>query len=70
MEFKILAKDGKARRGELHFKRGIVRTPAFMPVGTLGTVKGIRPEQVEELGGRYLTFWEIHLSSLWLRPGN
>ena len=47
MEFKILAKDGKARRGELHFKRGIVRTPAFMPVGTLGTVKGIRPEQVE-----------------------
>ena len=66
MEFKILAKDGKARRGELHFKRGIVRTPAFMPVGTLGTVKGIRPEQVEELGADILLGNTFHL---WLRPG-
>ena len=66
MEFKILARDGKARRGELHFARGIVRTPAFMPVGTLGTVKGIRPEQVSELGADILLGNTFHL---WLRPG-
>ena len=66
MEFKILARDGKARRGELHFARGIVRTPAFMPVGTLGTVKGLRPEQVSELGADILLGNTFHL---WLRPG-
>ena len=66
MEVKILALDGKARRGELHFARGIVRTPAFMPVGTLGTVKGLRPEQVSELGADILLGNTFHL---WLRPG-
>ena len=66
MQFKILATDGKARRGELHFARGIVRTPAFMPVGTLGTVKGIRPEEIEELGADILLGNTFHL---WLRPG-
>ena len=38
MKFKTFAKDGKARRGELTFERGTVQTPAFMPVGTYGTV--------------------------------
>lgn len=66
MEFKILARDGKARRGELHFARGVVRTPAFMPVGTLGTVKGLRPEHVSELGADILLGNTFHL---WLRPG-
>lgn len=66
MEFKIHATDGKARTGELIFPRGVVRTPAFMPVGTLGTVKGIRPEQVKELGADILLGNTFHL---WLRPG-
>ena len=66
MEFKVLARDGKARRGELRFARGVVRTPAFMPVGTLGTVKGLRPEHVSELGADILLGNTFHL---WLRPG-
>lgn len=66
MEFKILARDGKARQGEIHFARGVVRTPAFMPVGTLGTVKSLRPEQVGELGADILLGNTFHL---WLRPG-
>ncbi|HBP78483.1 MAG TPA: tRNA guanosine(34) transglycosylase Tgt, partial [Halomonas sp.] len=40
MRFERLAEDGRARRGRLHFPRGTVETPAFMPVGTYGTVKG------------------------------
>lgn len=48
------------------FDRGTVRTPAFMPVGTLGTVKGLRPENVEELGADILLGNTFHL---WLRPG-
>ena len=66
MEFKILARDGLARRGELHFARGVVRTPAFMPVGTLGPVKTMRPEQVSENGADILLGNTFHL---WLRPG-
>ena len=41
MSFELLATDGKARRGRLTFPRGTVETPAFMPVGTYGTVKGM-----------------------------
>lgn len=66
LQFKIDATDGKSRTGKLVFERGEVRTPAFMPVGTLGTVKGIRPEQVEELGADILLGNTFHL---WLRPG-
>lgn len=66
MDFKLLCKDGKARRGELHFARGVVRTPAFMPVGTLGTVKGVRPEELLELGADIILGNTFHL---WLRPG-
>lgn len=66
MEFKLLTTCGKARRGELHFTRGIVRTPAFMPVGTLGTVKGVRPEQLKEMGADIILGNTFHL---WLRPG-
>ena len=43
MSFELLATDGKARRGRLTFPRGTVETPAFMPVGTYGTVKGMLP---------------------------
>ena len=41
MQFELLKTDGKARRGRLVFDRGVVETPAFMPVGTYGTVKGL-----------------------------
>ena len=66
MEVKLLKSCGKARRGELIFKRGTVRTPAFMPVGTLGTVKGVRPEQLKEMGADIILGNTFHL---WLRPG-
>ena len=49
-EFKLLATDGKARRGEVAMPRGTIRTPAFMPVGTVGTVKAMYLDQVRELG--------------------
>ena len=44
MKFNLMATDGKARRGQLIFERGLVETPAFMPVGTYGTVKGMTPD--------------------------
>jgi queuine tRNA-ribosyltransferase len=66
LEFKINAIDGKARLGEIKFDRGVVRTPAFMPVGTYGTVKGLTPEEVNEIGADILLGNTFHL---WLRPG-
>ncbi len=48
--FKVLSGDGRARRGELSTGRGTVRTPAFMPVGTLGSVKSVTPEEVRSCG--------------------
>ncbi|MEL5849633.1 MAG: tRNA guanosine(34) transglycosylase Tgt, partial [Candidatus Igneacidithiobacillus chanchocoensis] len=64
--FQLLARDGAARRGRLHFARGTVETPAFMPVGTYGTVKGMTPEELRELGAEILLGNTFHLS---LRPG-
>ncbi len=66
MEFSVKARCGRARRGELVFPRGTVQTPAFMPVGTLGTVKGVSPEELEELGAEIILGNTFHL---WLRPG-
>lgn len=57
---------GKARLGEIKTAHGVIRTPAFMPVGTAGTVKSLRPEQVEECGADILLGNTFHL---WLRPG-
>ena len=48
--FDILAQDGKARRGRLSTAHGVVNTPAFMPVGTAGTVKAMLPESVAVTG--------------------
>jgi queuine tRNA-ribosyltransferase len=48
--FKLLKTDGAARQGVITTGRGEIRTPAFMPVGTAGTVKGLYPEQVKETG--------------------
>jgi queuine tRNA-ribosyltransferase len=49
MKFEVIAREGLARRGRLYFDRGIVETPAFMPVGTYGTVKAMTPEEVAGL---------------------
>ncbi len=66
LQYEILAKDGKARRGKLHTKHGIVNTPAFMPVGTCGTVKAMMPESVAATGAEILLGNTYHLM---LRPG-
>ncbi|MFC4625042.1 tRNA guanosine(34) transglycosylase Tgt [Daeguia caeni] len=65
-EFKVLARDGAARRGEISMPRGVVRTPAFMPVGTAGTVKAMYMDQVRDLGSDIILGNTYHLM---LRPG-
>jgi queuine tRNA-ribosyltransferase len=64
--FKLHATDGFARTGALETARGTIRTPAFMPVGTAGTVKGLLPEQVRACGADILLGNTYHLM---LRPG-
>ncbi|MDX1499259.1 MAG: tRNA guanosine(34) transglycosylase Tgt [Woeseiaceae bacterium] len=66
MKFDILATDGAARRGVLGFRRGTVQTPAFMPVGTYGTVKSVTPEEVAADGAEIILGNTFHLM---LRPG-
>ena len=66
MQFKVSTTLGKARRGELDFPRGKVQTPAFMPVGTYGTVKGMLPRDIEEIGAEIILGNTFHLM---LRPG-
>ncbi|MCB1922887.1 MAG: tRNA guanosine(34) transglycosylase Tgt [Gammaproteobacteria bacterium] len=66
MEFELLAIDGAARRGRLRFARGDVETPAFMPVGTYGTVKAMTPEELTGIGAEIVLGNTFHL---WLRPG-
>jgi queuine tRNA-ribosyltransferase len=66
MIFDLLTTDGRARRGRLNFPRGAVETPAFMPVGTYGTVKGLTPEEVAAIGAHILLGNTFHLM---LRPG-
>src|SRR5436305_11710400 len=64
--FEILARSGAARRGRLHTPHGMVETPVFMPVGTLGTVKGVPQDVLEDLGAQILLSNTYHL---FLRPG-
>ncbi|UIJ73714.1 tRNA guanosine(34) transglycosylase Tgt [Aurantimonas sp. HBX-1] len=64
--FQLTGTDGKARRGEITMPRGSVRTPAFMPVGTAGTVKAMYLDQVRELGSDIILGNVYHLM---LRPG-
>jgi queuine tRNA-ribosyltransferase len=66
MDFERLGTDGLARRGRLHFARGTVDTPAFMPVGTYGTVKAMTPEELIGLGAQIVLGNTFHLM---LRPG-
>ncbi|SDU07662.1 tRNA guanosine(34) transglycosylase Tgt [Stappia sp. ES.058] len=64
--FRLIAQDGMARRGEIRTPHGLVRTPAFMPVGTQATVKAMYPAQVRELGADVVLGNTYHLM---LRPG-
>lgn len=70
MQFELIKQEdtphGKARRGRLQFDRGTVETPAFMPVGTYGTVKAMTPEELRELGAEIILGNTFHL---FLRPG-
>ena len=66
MNFELLGTDGAARRGRITFPRGVIETPAFMPVGTYGTVKGVLPRQVRDLGAQIILGNTFHL---FLRPG-
>ncbi len=66
LKFEVLKKQNKTRLGKLHTKHGIVNTPAFMPVGTCGTVKAMMPESVAETGAEILLGNTYHLM---LRPG-
>lgn len=66
MTFQVAATDGKSRTGKMCFPRGEVATPAFMPVGTYGTVKGLNPEQLDATGADIILGNTFHLM---LRPG-
>jgi queuine tRNA-ribosyltransferase len=66
LEFTLLATEGEARRGRLRLNHGTVETPVFMPVGTYGTVKGVMPRSLEEMGARIILGNTFHL---WMRPG-
>ena len=67
IDWKVIAQEGEARAGILRTRRSVIETPVFMPVGTQGTVKGIRFEWLEdELDARIILGNTYHL---WLRPG-
>jgi len=66
LRWEMLAVDGAARRGRLHTQRGVVETPAFMPVGTRGTVKAVDPRDLSEVGAEIVLANTYHLM---LRPG-
>lgn len=67
LRYELLAQDGAARRGRMTFANGkVVETPIFMPVGTLGTVKGLSPEELNTLGAEIILGNTFHLM---LRPG-
>ena len=65
-EVKHVCKQSGARLGVFHTPHGDIETPVFMPVGTLGTVKGLRPEDLEDMGAQIILSNTYHL---WLRPG-
>lgn len=66
MQFTLHKQDGHARRGTVHLAHGDVQTPAFMPVGTYGSVKSLSPDDVRDIGAHILLGNTFHL---WLRPG-
>ncbi len=66
MQFELISSDSAARRGRVSFARGVVETPAFMPVGTYGTVKAMTAEELTDLGAQIVLGNTFHL---FLRPG-
>jgi queuine tRNA-ribosyltransferase len=66
ISFELLGTEGAARRGRLQLDRGVIETPAFMPVGTYGTVKAMTPEELESIGASIILGNTFHLM---LRPG-
>lgn len=66
LQFEVLARDGAARRGRLTTPHGVIETPAFMPVGTLGAVKGLSVQDLEDAGASVMLANLYHLT---LRPG-
>src|SRR5689334_3664111 len=66
MKFSVTHRDGAARTGVLELAHGHIDTPAFMPVGTYGTVKAMSPEELEAMGAQIVLGNTFHL---WLRPG-
>ncbi len=66
LKFELLKTDGHARRGRLTLNHGVVETPIFMPVGTYGTVKGVMPQSLEDMGAQIILGNTFHL---WMRPG-
>jgi queuine tRNA-ribosyltransferase len=66
LKFDLLATEGHARRGRLTLNHGVVETPIFMPVGTYGTVKGVLPQSLHDMGAQIILGNTFHL---WLRPG-
>ncbi len=66
LKFDVLKTEGRARRGRLVLNHGVVETPIFMPVGTYGTVKGVMPRSLEEMGAQIILGNTFHL---WMRPG-
>lgn len=67
MRFSVVKKDGNARAGLLELSRGVIHTPAFMPVGTIGTVKAMSPDELKEIGAEIVLSNTYHL---YLRPGH
>ncbi len=68
LEFELLTTDrsSHARRGRMQLNHGVVQTPVFMPVGTYGTVKGVMPRSLHEMGAQIILGNTFHL---WMRPG-
>ena len=66
LQFEVLKTEGHARRATLTLNHGVVQTPIFMPVGTYGTVKGVTPLSLQEMGAQIILGNTFHL---WMRPG-
>ncbi len=66
LKFELLKAEGHARRGQLTLNHGVVQTPIFMPVGTYGTVKGVMPQSLHDMGAQIILGNTFHL---WMRPG-
>jgi queuine tRNA-ribosyltransferase len=66
LQFDLLKTEGHARRGRLTLNHGVVETPIFMPVGTYGTVKGVLPRSLHDMGAQIILGNTFHL---WMRPG-